>query len=296
MLQDTAPLASGGAGAGRHALFQDLLVYQDETPAAANALDYAEGIAQAAHGNVAGLMFGFMALYPMTMYMEASPDVWLAAQRRADAEATATQDRLKLRFQRSPVGAELRRVDIMEGEAGRTLAIHGRYVDAIVLGWSGDGGSDLQHRLFEGVLFNSGRGVIIVPEAHRQAGPPGRVLIGWSAERESARALQQAMPLLKAADAVRVVVVDKHGATLHGEDAGADIARHLARHDVRVDVKHVPSAGQNVGQVILDEARYFGTDLLVLGGYGHSRMSEWILGGVTRHVLSRATIPVLFAH
>jgi nucleotide-binding universal stress UspA family protein len=80
------------------------------------------------------------------------------------------------------------------------------------------------------------------------------------------------------------------------ELTGDDMARHLARHDMTVDVKHVPSNGESIHAVLLNEARYLGADLLVMGGYGHSRTGEWLFGGVTRDILNEAHIPLLMSH
>jgi nucleotide-binding universal stress UspA family protein len=250
------------------------------------------------------LMFGFMSPYPATIYMEAAPDIWLAAQRRAAEEADAVEKRLKARLAFSTMGTELRRKDIMGGEAGGILAVHCRYADAMVLGWSRKGGqkdgkrdgSEFERDLFRGVLFESGRPVILVPETSKAKEPPRRILVAWSPERETTRAVHDALPLLQGADLVTILVVAE-GRRINGEEeAGADIARHLARHYVKTEVKHVPSGGRTAQLVIADEARYLGADLIVMGGYGHSRLSEWIFGGVTRDMMDDLKTPVLMAH
>jgi nucleotide-binding universal stress UspA family protein len=285
-------------------LFRDLLVYQDETAAAANALVYAEALAASTEGNVAGLMFGFISSYPATVYMDAAPDIWVVAQQRAVEEADATEKRIKARLARSATGTELRRMDIMGGEAGRILAIHCRYVDAMVLGWSRragkeDGnrdGTEFERDLFRGALFESGRPVILVPESCRSMGPPRRILVAWSPEREATRAVNDALPLLRGAEMVTILAVAE-GRGINGEkDPGTDIAHHLARHDVKTEVKHVPANGRTAQSVVLDEARYCGADLIVMGGYGHSRLSEWLFGGVKRDMMDDLKIPVLMAH
>jgi nucleotide-binding universal stress UspA family protein len=299
--REVAPTAHSSPAAP---LLQDLVVYQDESAAAANALAYAETMATAAEGHVAGLMFGFMSPYPAAVYMEATPDIWLAAQRRAAEEADAVEKRLKARLAFSSTGAELRRKDVMGGEAGRILAMHGRYADAIVIGWSKQGGkkdgtrdgSEFERDLFRAVLFESGRPVVLVPETYKAKEPPRRILIGWNPEREATRAVHDALPLLRDADKVTILVVAEGGSMNGEEDPGADIARHLARHRVNAEVKHVPVGGRTSQNVIADEARYLGADLIVMGGYGHSRLSEWVFGGVTRDMMADLRTPVLMAH
>jgi nucleotide-binding universal stress UspA family protein len=287
-----------------HALFQDVLVYQDESAAAANALAYAQGVLTSDDGNVACLMFGFMSPYPSTIYMEATPDIWLAAQQRAAQEADATERRLKARYASTGTSPELRRKDVVGGEAGSILAVHCRYADAVVIGWSkrdsvktvNRDGTEFERDLFRAVLFEAGRPVILVPETYKAKHPPKRILVAWSPVREATRAVHDALPLLKAAELVTILVVSEAGAITGEDDAGADIGRHLARHDVQTEVKHVPASGRTVQNVIADEARYLGADLIVLGGYGRSRLSEWVFGGVTRDMMADLKTPVLMAH
>jgi nucleotide-binding universal stress UspA family protein len=279
----------------KHEAFQDLLVYQEDTAAAQNALAYADALATAADGNLSGLMFGFMASYPTTIYMEATPDVWLAAQRKADEEASIVEGKIKKRFQPLRSSPELRRVNVIGGEAGQILASQARYADATILGLDASGPSNFQRQLFEGALFYSGRPVIVVPDAYKRHESPRKIMIAWRPGREATRALNDALPLLKSAAEVRLVVVDESMSVLQEPEPGVDIARHLARHDVEVDVKHIPGSGGTTASLLLDEARYFGADLIVMGGYGHSRLREWVLGGVTRDILAATKVPVLMA-
>src|SRR5438552_1048906 len=105
-----------------------------------------------------------------------------------------------------------------------------------------------------------------------------------------------ALPLLARADAVEILVVDRNGHFAgHGEEPGADVARHLARHGVRVEVRRLSSGGKDVGRLLLSRAAGFSADLIVMGAYGHSHLSEWIFGGVTRTVLREAEFPILIS-
>jgi len=149
--------------------------------------------------------------------------------------------------------------------------------------------------LGESLVMTSGRPVILFPP-HGTASRVRRVLVGWNAGREAVRAVADAMPLLVRADAVEVLVVDpERRRAAHGEEPGADIARHLARHGVRVDVRRLSSGGEDVGGVLLSQAAAFAADLMVMGAYGHSHLNEWIFGGVTRTVLREAGLPVLMS-
>ncbi|MGL4239548.1 MAG: universal stress protein [Beijerinckiaceae bacterium] len=288
--------ARSSAGRRNNPLFQDIIVVQDDSAASLSALQYAQTLAASSDGNVTGIVFGMMAAYPVTVYAEALPSTWLALQEKADAEAQALEGRVAARIDKTLFASELRRINVMGGEAGRALASHAYYSDLVALGLSKGGGTDMEHRLFEGVLFGAGVPLVLVPEAFTPPKLPKRVVIAWRPCSQAARAVRDAMPILEAAEAVRVLVVDERGEVVEGDDPGADIARPLARHDIKVDVKAVPAATRGVARTIMDEARYFDADLLVMGGYGHSRTREWILGGATRDILSLTEVPILFSH
>jgi nucleotide-binding universal stress UspA family protein len=143
----------------------------------------------------------------------------------------------------------------------------------------------------------AGRPILVVPYAGHFARIGQRVVIGWDASREAARAVNDAMPLLAAAEAVTVLTIDPEQSPRgHGEIPGADIALHLARHGVTAQVERTVSAGIGIGNTLLSRAADLEADLLVMGAYGHSRVRELLLGGVTRTMLTSMTLPVLMAH
>jgi len=149
--------------------------------------------------------------------------------------------------------------------------------------------------LAESLISRSGRPIILFPPNHR-ASRIRRILVGWNATRESIRAVADALPLLARAGAVEVLIVDyQHQQERHGQQPGADIARHLLLHGAKVDVQLLSSGAQDVGHVLLSQAAAFGADLLVMGAYSHSKLHEWMFGGVTRTVLYEADLPVLMS-
>jgi nucleotide-binding universal stress UspA family protein len=121
------------------------------------------------------------------------------------------------------------------------------------------------------------------------------VLLAWNASREATRATTDALPFLKAADKVVVAPV-KPDRAAHGEAPGTDIGLYLSRHGVRVEVAAIQGTDLDAGNALLSRAADLSIDLIVMGGYGHSRMSELILGGVTRTMLESMTVPVLMSH
>src|SRR5262249_44560338 len=119
-----------------------------------------------------------------------------------------------------------------------------------------------------------------------------RVLVAWAHSREATRAVHDALPLLKLAKSVTVMEVNPEPDHL----GGADIALHLTRHGVKAEVASTTSGDINNGDAILSRAADLTADLLVMGGYGHSRLREFAFGGVTRHILEHMTLPVLMSH
>lgn len=175
------------------------------------------------------------------------------------------------------------------------VGVHAYYADLVVIArperaaqTSGPPG------LAESLILSSGRPILVFPP-HGTVTRIQRVLVAWNATRESVRAVADALPLLARAEAVEVLVADSERHRGHGQEPGADIARHLARHGAHVEVQRVSSEGQDVGRFLLSRAAAFRADVLVMGAYGHSQVREWMFGSVTRTVLYEASVPVLMS-
>jgi nucleotide-binding universal stress UspA family protein len=124
-----------------------------------------------------------------------------------------------------------------------------------------------------------------------------KIVVGWNGSREATRAARDAIPLLRKADSVTVLAVDAERRTkLPGDVPAADIARHLAHHGIKVAVAQTVSNGASETDAPLNYSADLGADLLVVGGYGHARIREFVLGGVTRDLLRSMTLPVLMSH
>ena len=171
-----------------------------------------------------------------------------------------------------------------------------RYADLVVVGQADPEPTATPSDLPETVALATGRPVLVVP--HIGAKPPGKtVLLCWNASREAARAAADALPFLKAAQKVIVLVVNpKVSAAGHGAEPGADAAAWLARHGVKVTVQRDVAPDADAGAVILSRAADLGADLIVMGIYGHSRLREMVLGGASRTLLGSMTVPVLMSH
>lgn len=185
------------------------------------------------------------------------------------------------------------------GFAIRELAMDARHADLIVVGQPlpGSDGYTIHAQLIEEILFSAGRPVLIVPYIGAKPEAPKNVLIAWDGSQEVTRAVHDALPILKEADKVTVMVIDPDKRPdRHGDEPGADIGRHLARHGLEVTVAQEVSLGLNIGEFLISRIADGDHDLLVMGGYSHSRLREMILGGATRTVLESMTIPVFLSH
>ena len=217
--------------------------------------------------------------------------------RRAESDAAAAGAGFETLARRAGLpSVEVRR---LIGDPVQALAVSARYADLIVMGQvdmetaDGPGERDFPDH----AIIGSGRPTLMIPYAGSFATFGQHAVVAWSATRESTRAVTDALPLLQRAKKVTVIVGDaKPGVGGHGETPGADIALYLARHGVQVEVSQERTAGIDVGSLLLSRISDLSADLLVMGGYGHSRMRELVLGGVTRTILREMTVPVLMSH
>jgi nucleotide-binding universal stress UspA family protein len=195
---------------------------------------------------------------------------------------------------------------IVDDDAAAGFCLHGRYSDLLVIGQHDPEhiSAAIMSDFPEDVVLHASRPVLIVPYVGTFETVGKRVLISWDASKEATRAITCALPLLKRAELVQIAVFNaENNSELHGEEPGADIALYLARHGIKVEISQhhthldpVSHSKLDVGNALLSLANDYGSDLLVMGGYGHSRFRETILGGVTRTILETMTLPVLMSH
>jgi nucleotide-binding universal stress UspA family protein len=149
----------------------------------------------------------------------------------------------------------------------------------------------------EEIVLSCGRPVLVVPYAGSFAGIGRRVLIAWNGSREAARALHDAMFLLAGAEAVSVVEIDPPAPGVAAPAASAaQVAAALSRRGIAARPESETSGDIGVEDLLLSRASDLGADLLVMGAYGHSRIREFVLGGVSRSIFRHMTVPVLMAH
>jgi nucleotide-binding universal stress UspA family protein len=260
-------------------------------------IDYAVSVAAAFEAHLAGIAFALDPFIPPTMGIgDAVPADWIDEQREeSEAAALAAIARFEEVARRNALSAESRRLDASLAGAAQMFGRIARRFDLSIVRQAEPGKSPLEDLIIEAALFEAGRPVLVVPYIQKGTLTLDRAMVCWDGGHNAARAVGDAMPFLHRAKAVEVVIV-QGDAGKSDEIPGADIGEHLARHDLDVEVKRIVSKDRDVMDTILSHAADVGTDFLVMGGYGHSRLREFILGGVTRGILATMTVPVLMSH
>jgi nucleotide-binding universal stress UspA family protein len=285
-------------------MFKDILVHLDDGPRSAMRLKVAVALARRHGAHLTGIFVldipGSDLFYGAGMpYGGGGGITEMVNSLRAEAAARgdAVGQDFREAARREGLEGEWR---LVEGDTVALLALHARYADLTVLGQP-NGDEPFKGPSADTVLVNvmlsSGRPVLAVPYAGTFETVGERVLIAWNASRESTRAVNDALPLLRGAKQVTVLAVNpKRGIEGHGEVPAADIALHLARHGVKAEAAHTIANDISEGDALLSYAADLGVDLIVTGGYGHSRAREMVFGGVTRTLLQEMTVPMFLSH
>lgn len=256
---------------------------------------YAISIAEAFGAHVGAVAFSYEPVIPPTI-MGSIPASLIETQ-RAENEKAATDALAKFddAAKRAGVSFESRALSASLAGAADRFGAMARRFDLSVIAQADPDKVAPEELIVEGTLFGSGRPVVVVPYIQKSGIKLDRVMVAWDASRNAARAVGDAMPFLGKAKAIDVVIVASERPK-SDEISGADIGHHLARHGLAVEVKRIVATDTDVANTLLSHAADTSAELIVMGGYGHSRLREFILGGATRGILSSMTIPVLMSH
>ena len=259
------------------------------------ARDYAVSLAAAFDAHLAGIAFLYDPIVPVSGAGYIPADV-IDAQERDNEQATRDAlDQFNAACARAGVSAEPLTLSASYGGVGEQFGRIARRFDLAVVGQAEPETSAVEEIIAESALFESGRPVIVVPYIQKGPLKLDRVMACWDGSRQAARAIADAMPLLAKSGRVEVVIVTNERGK-QDEIEGADIGQHLARHGLNVDVKRISGGNIDVADALLSHVADSGTDFIVMGGYGHSRLREFVLGGVTHSILQSMTAPVLLSH
>jgi len=259
------------------------------------AADYAISIAEAFDAHICGVAFVYDPIVPPSV-MGGIPSEIIDVQRsESEKAATSAIARFEAASKRSSLSSEHRALEASLGGSGDLFGSLARRFDLSVVGQAEPKHGPAQEFVIEGALFGSGRPVVVVPYIHKSALKLDRVLICWDGSRPATRAIADAMPFLQRSQALDVVIVAS-GRQKTDEIPGIDIGEHLARHGLKVEVKRIVATDIDVPNTILSHAADSGADFIVMGGFGHSRLREFVLGGATRGILAAMTVPTLMSH
>jgi len=270
-------------------MLKDILVYLDDREHS-DALQAALHMAERHSAHLSGLyvtsLFQYVAAKDVTM-----AGLWDACMDELRSAPDRAQRRYDAVIGRTGVRNDWRHV---QGDPATRLSHYGRAVDLIVLGQPMEDAPPILRDVADKVLLAAGRPVLIVPTTGFSGSLGKRVLVAWDGSREAARAVSDAVPLLAGAKQVIVMAVDPPAE--ENEIPCAEIALHLARHGMDVEAVRATASDSQVGQVLVEQAGRRAVDLIVIGAYGHSRLAEIMLGGVTRYMLKHTKVPILMSH
>lgn len=172
-----------------------------------------------------------------------------------------------------------------------------RFSDLVVHQRSDGGESAARTRLLaEAVLFDADTAILLLPAGKAMASPPARPLIAWDISPAALRATRQALPLLADSAHADVVMIGHAHEGGGKTDPGGEFAQFLSRHGVNCEISMCDPEGESIAAALERRALELGSDLLVMGAYGHSRLRQALFGGTTRDVLAGSSLPVLMAH
>ncbi|MGO4572098.1 universal stress protein [Microvirga sp. 2TAF3] len=279
-------------------MIKDILVHLDGTPDDETRIAYSYMLAKLFKAYITGL---FLNTLPYTVAPVETgyggAEFYAEIMKQARKEGDRLEHSLKVKLDKLEAPHEIRRFDVFADEIANVATVEARWADiAVLLRPFGPNGISRWPELMQGVLFGSGRSILLVPDMRPASDGFDRILVAWNSSREAAHAVDEAMPFLRKAREVALVTVSEEAPSDEERKPGADLTSHLDRHGVKVSLHNLRSNNSNVANAILNEAQSQEADLIVAGGYGHSRLREWALGGVTRELLHQSPFPLLMAH
>ncbi|MDE0045931.1 MAG: universal stress protein [bacterium] len=271
--------------------YRDILVHLSRDRRSPARLDAAVGLAERHGGRVTGVYVHSRSASPGRGNLDAPADASRERNRQPGDPATEAQGEFADRMARTDVLHEWR---LLQGNPVEAVTTCARYADITVVGQTDSDDEASITGLVDNLVLDAGGPVLVWPYAGSFDTRAETVLLAWNGTREAKRALSDALPLLRQANNVIVFSIGTDDGT---HLPGADASAHLARHGVKADARHRPASPDiAAADVLLSAISDYGVDLLVMGAYGHHRLRELLLGGMTRDILRRMTVPVLMSH
>ncbi len=276
-------------------MIKDILVRLERDPGREIINEYAVSLAELFDAHLTGVSFTDKRVLEVS-FAELPSDVVRTIVTEAKSAAQTAIDRFARISEHRLSSVAHRLIDERGLSPQRAFAQMARCFDlSVIMQPDPDAFAD-DAQTIEAALFESGRPVIAVPYIQRQGVVLDQVVCCWDGGRAAARAIGDALPLLKMAKNVRVLTIANNDFSALNECRELEIGAHLARHGLKVDVEVSSAPDVDVADTILNWVADQSASMVVMGGYGHSRLREFVLGGVTRTMLSSMTVPVFLSH
>jgi nucleotide-binding universal stress UspA family protein len=259
------------------------------------AANFAISVARMFEAHLTAVAFAFRPFVPGTLFDGAVADIIQAAYAEAEQAAQAAVSKFEGAARGAGILTESHSLEAGVADAGDRFARIARRFDLSIVCQAAPDAAEPARSIVESALFESGRPVLVVPYIQKDPLKLDRAMVCWDGSRSAARAVGDAMPFLAKTKTVEIITVAGEAAKSN-ELAGADIAHHLARHKLKVEFERQVVRDIDVANTVLSRAADKGTDFIVMGGYGHSRLREFVMGGATRGILAAMTVPVLMSH
>jgi nucleotide-binding universal stress UspA family protein len=276
-------------------MWKDIVVNLSVTSDDSSAADYAVALGKAYGAHVSGIAFAYEPALPVVDTGGMSPALMEDQRQENEEIGRRVIGRFAEKAHAAGISHDARVIAASLAGAPEMFSEIARRYDLSVVGQAAQDTSAPEELIVEGALFGSGRPILVLPPAYTAGFSLARIMLCWNGGRTAARAMADAMPFLARAEHIDVVTV---GTNAGKADmlAHARIDDHLRRHGLAFTVQPIARANTRVSTAILEHAAQTKADLIVMGGYGHSRLREFILGGTTRAVLGSTTVPTLMSH
>ena len=276
-------------------MIKDILVSVPVGASSTPAVDHAISVATTFDAHLAGVAFIYQPVVPGMVFNGVTASIVETFRAESEKAGRAAVAKFEDAVRRAGLPVESHLLDSETAGAGEMFARFARHFDLSVVAQIEPEKDVPEELLPEAALFGSGRPVLVVPYIQKSGLKLDRVLVCWDGSLAAARAIGDAMPFLMRSKLVEVLTVTKTQEP-RDELPGVDIAHHLARHKLKVDFKRMVANDIDITSAILSHAADTGVDMIVMGGYGHSRLREFVLGGATRGILQTMTVPILMSH
>ncbi|MBP7242781.1 universal stress protein [Amaricoccus sp.] len=260
-------------------------------------IDRAVRIAEGLGAHLSVLVLGVAPPPPSSPYGVVSNDIWANEIRDGQDLARKRAEAIEARLAGRDLSFSMQSQYVDRGTIATLVARFARYADLTLITPERDDVELAQSWVINGALFESGRPVLLLPRGETAFPTAKRIMIAWDASVEASKAVLDAIGLMREAEAVYAVLIDPVPSFEgHGPEPGADLGAYLARHGINIDVRRLPKEGKDVAELLQRVAVDLGADLIVMGGFGHSRLRQRIFGGTTTSTIRQTDVPVLMAH